>query len=95
MLQVIKRDGSLVPFDLKKIQSALSRAFSAEHKEVPEDVIELLSLRVSSDFTNKVKNETIGVEDIQDSVEIVLIQAGFIDVAKSYMEYHRLHCFKE
>ena len=91
MLQVIKRDGSLVPFDLKKIQSALSRAFSAEHKEVSEDVIELLSLRVSSNFTDKVKNETIGVEDIQDSVEIVLIQAGFIDVAKSYMEYRGKH----
>ena len=91
MLQVVKRDGSLVPFDLQKIQSALSRAFSAEHKDVPNDVLELLSLRVTSNFAEKVKNETIGVEDIQDSVEIVLIQAGFVDVARSYMEYRGKH----
>ena len=67
MLQVIKRDGTLVPFDLKKIESALSRAFAAEHKEIPTDVLELLSLRVTSAFNDKVKNESIGVEDIQDA----------------------------
>ncbi|MCR5490682.1 MAG: ribonucleoside triphosphate reductase, partial [Bacilli bacterium] len=91
MLQVIKRDGTLVPFDLKKIESALSRAFAAEHKEIPNDVLELLSLRVTSVFNDKVKNESIGVEDIQDAVEIVLIQTGYIDVAKSYMDYRGKH----
>ena len=91
MLQVIKRDGTLVPFDLKKIESALSRAFAAEHKEIPTDVLELLSLRVTSAFNDKVKNESIGVEDIQDAVEIVLIQTGYIDVAKSYMDYRGKH----
>ena len=73
MLQVAKRDGTLVPFDLKKIESALERAFTAEHKEVTPDVIELLALRVTSAFNPKIKSETIGVEDIQDAVEIVLI----------------------
>ncbi len=89
MLQVRKRDGSIVPFDLKRIESALSRAFLAEHKTVTDEVIELLALRVTADFNSKVKDETIGVEDIQDSVEIVLIQAGYIDVAKSYMDYRK------
>ena len=91
MLQVAKRDGTLVPFDLKKIESALERAFTAEHKEVTPDVIELLALRVTSAFNPKIKSETIGVEDIQDAVEIVLIQAGFVEVAKSYMDYRSKH----
>ena len=91
MLQVAKRDGTLVPFDLKKISSAIERAFIAEHKEATPDIIELLSLRVTSAFNSKIKSETIGVEDIQDAVEIVLIQAGFVDVAKSYMDYRNKH----
>ena len=91
MLQVAKRDGTLVPFDLKKISSAIERAFVAEHKEATPDIIELLSLRVTSAFNSKIKSETIGVEDIQDAVEIVLIQAGFVDVAKSYMDYRNKH----
>lgn len=87
MLQVQKRSGDFVPFDLKKIESAIGRAFAAEHKEVTPDVLELLALRVTSNFSNKVKNGIVTVEDIQDSVEVVLIQTGFVDVAKSYMDY--------
>lgn len=87
MLQVQKRSGDFVPFDLKKIESAIGKAFTAEHKEVTPDVLELLALRVTSNFSNKVKNEIVTVEDIQDSVEVVLIQTGFVDVAKSYMDY--------
>ncbi|MBQ2069891.1 MAG: ribonucleoside triphosphate reductase, partial [Bacilli bacterium] len=87
MLQVAKRDGSTVPFDLKKIENALERAFTAEHKEVTADIIELLALRVTSVFNDKVKNEIIGVEDIQDAVELTLLQTGYVDVARSYMDY--------
>jgi ribonucleoside-triphosphate reductase len=91
MLRVQKRDNSIVDFDIKKIESAISRAFVAEHKEATDDVIELLSLRVTADFNKKIKDEIIAVEDIQDSVEIVLIQAGYVDVARSYMDYRQKH----
>lgn len=91
MLNVIKRDGSLVPFDLKKIESALERAFLAEHKDASSQIIELLALRVTSVFNPKIKDEKISVEDIQDAVEIVLIQANYIDVARSYMDYRKKH----
>ena len=87
MLQVSKRDGTLVPFDLKKIENALNRAFTAEHKEINADILELLALRVTSLFNDKIKAEVIGVEDIQDAVEMVLLQTGYVDVAKSYMDY--------
>ena len=59
MLNVIKRDGSLVPFELSKIKSALERAFIAEHIDVSTDVVELLSLRVTADFNKKIKDGMI------------------------------------
>ena len=91
MLEVIKRDGSILPFDLSKIKSAIERAFRAEHKEFTPDIIELLALRATAVFNTKVKDEKISVEDIQDAVEIALIQTNYIDVAKSYMEYRNKH----
>ena len=91
MLTVTKRDGAKVPFDLSKIESAIERAFSAEHQEATKDILELLALRVTADFNKKIKNDTISVEDIQDSVEIVLIAAGYIEIARSYMDYRKRH----
>ena len=49
----------------------------------------MLALRVTSDFEPKIKEERIHVEDIQDSVEDVLIQADYADVAKSYILYRK------
>ncbi|MCH3909665.1 MAG: ribonucleoside triphosphate reductase [Bacilli bacterium] len=91
MLQVKKRDGSTVDFDIKKIEEAMSRAFIAEHKEVTPDVLELLAIRVTADFNKKISNNVVAVEDIQDSVEIIMIQAGYVDVARSYMDYRKKH----
>jgi ribonucleoside-triphosphate reductase (formate) len=91
MLRVKKRDGTIVDFDIKKIESAMDRAFVAEHKEITSDMEELLALRVTADFNKKVADNIINVEDIQDSVEIVLIQTGYVDVAKSYMDYRKKH----
>ena len=91
MLQVIKRDASIVPFDLKKIEGAIQLAFDAEHKAVTPDIVEILALRVTSIFNDKIKDEKVHIEDIQDAVEIALIQANYIDVAKSYMEYRSKH----
>jgi len=91
MLKIRKRDESLEDFDLKKIENAIERAFMAEHKFYNSDIIEMLALRVTADFNKKVANEIIAIEDIQDSVEVVLIQAGYIDVARSYMIYRKQH----
>ena len=91
MLKVRKRDGSINDFAIEKIQNAIERAFLAEHKYYNKDIIEMLALRVTADFNQKVKNEIVDVEDIQDSVEVVLIQAGYIDVARSYMIYRKQH----
>ncbi len=91
MLNVKKRDGSVVSFDLKKIEAAIEKAFIAVNKNYSSDIIECLALRVTSDFNSKVKDDVIDVEDIQDSVEVVLIQASYVDVAKAYILYRKQH----
>ena len=89
MYQVIKRDGKVVDFDLTKISSAIVKAFEAQEKQYHPSVIDLLALKVTADFEAKVKEGLVAVEDIQDSVESVLVQAGYADVAKAYILYRR------
>ena len=91
MLRVRKRNGNIIAFDIKKIESAIERAFIDCKTEYSKDIIELLALRVTSNFEKKVQNGVIGVEDIQDSVEVVLIQASYEDVAKGYILYRKQH----
>ncbi len=89
MINVIKRDGQVTEFNLKKISEAITKAFKATQKFYTEEIISLLALRVTSDFQSKIKDETIHVEDIQDSVENVLEQTGYTDVAKAYILYRK------
>ncbi len=89
MFCVIKRDGEKADFTLVKINDAIMKAFNAVEKQYNNDIIDLLSLRVTADFQEKVKEGTIHVEEIQDSVEKVLEQAGYTDVAKAYILYRK------
>ena len=89
MFQVVKRDGELDEFKMGKITAAIDKAFDAKGKNYSSDMIDLLGLRVTADFQNKIENNRISVEDIQDSVENVLIQAGYSDVAKAYILYRK------
>ncbi|MBQ9742636.1 MAG: ribonucleoside triphosphate reductase [Ruminococcus sp.] len=89
MYKVIKRDDKIVDFDLAKISTAIKQAFEATKKDYHDSVIDLLALKVTADFAPKVVDNKIAVEDIQDSVEDVLIQTGYGDVAKAYILYRR------
>ena len=91
MYQVLKRTGEKIDFDIKRIENAIVRAFVATGKNYNEDVIQMLALRASARFSDKVKDGAISVEDIQDSVESVLAQAGYEDVAKAYILYRKQH----
>ena len=91
MYRVIKRDGKIKDFDISKIISAIVRAFEAKQKEYNQSTIDFLALKVTAHFHDKIRDELITVEDIQDSVEAVLIQAGYDDVAKAYILYRRQH----
>ena len=89
MLRIKKRDGSLEDFRLEKVSKAIEKAFMAEHKFYNDDIINMLSLRVTAQMNSKVVNEVIDIEDVQDAVEVVLIQAGYVDVARSYILYRK------
>ena len=89
MFQVIKRGGEVADFTLTKISDAIIKAFTATDVQYNNDVVDLLALRVTADFQGKVKDNGIHVEDIQDSVEKVLEQAGYTDAAKAFILYRK------
>ena len=89
MFQVIKREGEVADFTLTKISDAIIKAFNATNVQYNNDVVDLLSLRVTADFQAKVKDGSVHVEDIQDSVEKVLGQAGYEEAAKAFILYRK------
>ena len=89
MFRVLKRDNKIVDFDIKKISDAITQAFDACQRQTNDNIIDFLALKVTSDFEPKIKDGIVQVEDIQDSVETVLVQAGYADVAKAYILYRR------
>ncbi len=89
MYQVRKRDGKITEFDLKKIAVAITSAFEAQNKQYHPSIIDMLALKVTADFEPKIKDDVVLVEDIQDSVENVLVLAGYADVAKGYILYRK------
>ena len=91
MYRVIKRDGNVVEFNVKKIEIAIQKAFDSVNRPYTQDIIELLALRVTAGFNEKIVDNSISVEEIQDCVEVVLIQANYTDVAKSYILYRKQH----
>lgn len=89
MFKVVKRDGEIADFNLNKIKDAIAKAFDATGMESSEDILGLLVLRVTANFQSKLKDGRIHVEDIQDSVETVLEQTGYTEVAKAYILYRK------
>ena len=89
MINVRKRDGSIVSFELGKIKLAIEKAFKAVGVDYNQEILDTLALKVSADFNHKIKDDIISVEEIQDSVEVVLIQSGFVEAAKSYILYRK------
>ena len=89
MYQVTKRDGKVVDFDINKIRAVIEKAFEAQSKQYHPGVIDLLTLKVTADFEPKIRHGLVAVEDIQDSVENVLVQAGYSDVAKAFILYRK------
>ena len=89
MYHVIKRDGAEADFNIAKISVAIQKAFDAVGKESHPSIIDLLALKVTAHFENKIKDGKIAVEEIQDSVEAVLSESGYADVAKAYILYRK------
>ena len=85
MIAVLKRDGEVAEFSLNKITEAIKKAFKATKKDYNNEILELLSLRVTADFQEKMRDGQITVEQIQDSVEHVLEQTGYTAVSYTHL----------
>ena len=89
MYTVTKRNGKIVDFDLSKIRNAVEKAFVATDTNYTNDILDLLALRITADSQKKIVDGSVHVDDIQDSAEKVLEQAGYTDVAKAYILYRK------
>ena len=85
---ILKRDGRTVPFDAQKITSAVMKAFEASNSAKSQQAAEEITHQV---ITELERSETVAdvptVEQIQDMVERVLIENGYVRTAKSYILY--------
>ena len=91
MYRVVKRDGRIVEFELPKIANAMKKAFEATNTNYNDSVIDFLAVMVTADFQDRIKDDLITIEDIQDSVENVLSRGGYEQVAKAYILYRKQH----
>lgn len=91
MITVKKRDGSYVDYRIQKIQDAMRKAFVSTQTPVSDDVLELLALRATADAGKHANDGVLEVEAIQDSVERVLSDCGYAEVAKAYILYRKQH----
>jgi anaerobic ribonucleoside-triphosphate reductase len=89
MYQVVKRDGQIVDFDFNKIGAAIEKAFAASNTQYNQNIIDFIALKVTANYEKKISDNLVSVEAIQDSVEDVLSQAGYADVAKAYILYRK------
>lgn len=91
MYQVKKRNGELEIFELSKVKSAIKRTFESCNRNYQDSIIETLSIKAIANAETKIKNSILPVEDIQDSVEAILMGYGYEDVAKAYILYRKQH----
>lgn len=85
MENVIKRDGSTVPFDKNKIVVAIEKAMSDTNNGVDN----ILSNKIADEIA--AKQQDTSVEEIQDMVESKLMTSRRKDVAKAYISYRHMH----
>jgi ribonucleoside-triphosphate reductase len=87
---VVKRDGSVAPFDADKIRSAIERAGAASGEYEASEAV-LLAAQVVKVLIHKFRNEPPHIEKIQDVVEQVLISANHMKTARAYIVYREQH----
>lgn len=86
-----KRNGEIVDFVEQKIENAVKKAFEFEKVKINSNLIKNIILKTKENFKDKIVNGVIGVEDIQDAVELSLVQLNFLKVAHTYISYRNKH----
>lgn len=85
-MQVVKRDGSIEEFNVDKIISAVEKAFKSCNKKMPQYLYDMLGALFGT-----LEGDTIGIEEIQNRVEDVLMNDKHFDAAKKYIIYREQH----
>ena len=85
-MQVVKRDGNLEEFNVDKIISAVEKAFKSCNKKMPQYLYDMIGALFGT-----LEGDTIGIEEIQNKVEDVLMNDKHFDVAKAYIIYRNKH----
>ena len=86
-MKVIKRNGQVIDFDLRKIDVAIRKAFESEHEAYDPQVV----ASVQRELEAHEATETISVETIQDMVERALMEYKHFAVAKAFILYRHHH----
>ena len=84
MLRVVKRNGSIEDFNVQKVVNAVQKAFASVGGELPEYLNTMIPVLFE-------EGDVIGVEDIQDRVEQLLMNDRHFKAAKSYILYREKH----
>jgi ribonucleoside-diphosphate reductase alpha chain len=85
-IDIVKRDGRVVTFDISRIENAMARCFASIDR-TPQAPISDLARRVVNIIAAKTYGEKPTVEGVQDIVEMVLQAAGEFEAAKHYILY--------
>lgn len=85
-MQVVKRNGSIEEFNVDKIISAVEKAFKSCNKKMPQYLYDMIGALFGT-----LEGDTIGIEEIQNKVEDVLMNDKHFDVAKKYIIYREQH----
>ncbi len=91
-MEIIKRDGTFVPFEQEKIEIAIKKAFASVDSMVTDDELRKMSDKIVATISEKYpKDHTVTVEEVQDLVELTLIDENYYREVKSYILYRAKH----
>ena len=89
MYKVKKRTGDIEIFELSKVISAIKKAFESCNRDYQDSIVEMVAIKSIAGAEKKITDSVLCVEDIQNSIESVLMGCGYDDVAKSYILYRK------
>ena len=91
-MEIIKRDGTYVPFEQEKIELAIKKSFASVDSMVTDEKLRYMSDKIVATIKEKYpKDHTVTVEEVQDLVELTLIDENYYREVKSYILYRAKH----
>ena len=91
-MEIIKRDGTRVPFEQEKIELAIKKSFNSVDSSITGEELRKMSDKIVATIEEKYpKDHVVSVEEVQDLVELTLIDENYYREVKSYILYRAKH----